>query len=46
MEFLFWSQVIFWFVMLVYAFYLIANANNIEKQLESLDYQKKGKDNV
>lgn len=36
MEYLFWSQVIFWLSVLIYIYYLTAIAKRVEKQINSL----------
>ena len=37
MSYLFWSQVIFWIVLVVYVYYLIRKNENLKKQLESIE---------
>lgn len=40
MEYLFWSQVIFWLSVLIYIYYLTAIAKKVEKQINSLTERK------
>ncbi len=42
MEFLFWSQIIFWLIMIVYIYYLNNVSSRINRQLESLIKNKRG----
>jgi len=37
MSYLFWSQVIFWVVLLLYVYYLIRKNHNLKNQLESIE---------
>lgn len=43
MEFLFWSQIIFWLMIIVYIYYLNTLSNRIKKQIDSLTKEERGK---
>jgi hypothetical protein len=37
MSYLFWSQIIFWIVLLIYVYYLIRKNHALKNQLESIE---------
>lgn len=43
MEYLFWSQIVFWVSVFVYLYYLNLGVKNIEKQIDSLEKLKQRK---